>query len=51
MEWLKKIIVSHLKDLNQVAPSDDVDIEYRADKMILDIEKALSARKDFKEEK
>lgn len=50
MEWLKQIIVHYFKELNNEAPVADDDLEYRADRMVEDIQRTLSARKDFKEE-
>lgn len=56
MEWLKKIIVHYLVDIvdderNNICKIDYEDIEYRADRMIEEIQRTLSARLDFKEEK
>lgn len=50
MRWLKLIIQKYLEELNNEAPVSQDDIEYRANKMIDDIQKTLNARKDFKEE-
>ena len=55
MEWLKKIIVHYMTeivhDIRHGNGSDYSDIEYRADRMIEEIQRTLSARLDFKEEK
>lgn len=56
MEWLKKIIVHYLVDIvdderNNICKIDYEDIDYRADRMIEEIQRTLSARLDFKEEK
>lgn len=49
MEWLKRIIVSYFKELNNEAPVSEDDLEYRADRLVDDIQRTLGARKDFKE--
>lgn len=51
MQWAKNIILQYFKELNRQAPVCQEELEYRANKLINDIERTSKARKDFKEEK
>ena len=46
MTWMKPIIIKYFKEIRNEKPSDE-DIEYRADKLVKDLQRTLNARKDF----
>ena len=48
MKWMKHIIMHYFIELNNEGPVDDEDLEFRADNLVADIERTLSARMDFK---
>lgn len=48
MNWMKNTIMHYMKELNTEAPINDEDLEYRVDKLIKDLERTMSARRDFK---
>ena len=48
MGWMKKTILKYMKELNAEAPVPEDDLEFRAKKLVEDLQRALSARLDFK---
>lgn len=49
MDYIRKILLHYFEELNMDAKVPPDDIQYRVDKCLVDIERAIAARKDFKE--
>ncbi len=48
MEWLKKILLDFFYEIDQDGMHSDEELEHYADRCVEQIERTLSARRDFK---
>ncbi|MBQ5769139.1 MAG: hypothetical protein IIV94_09725 [Clostridiales bacterium] len=49
MEWLKRLVIKYLNDaVNNPQNKDSEEIEAMADSFVKEVERTISARKDFR---
>lgn len=51
MEWMAKLILNYLKEVNRDAPISNEDLQYRANHLTAQINRTSRARRDFRPER